>query len=141
MIELDWIKGLIAATGYTVEYARDKEPNIMELGALPIVFVGYSSIDATNSNAPIAYDLFNNHGEDLIQTFDILIACETVNLPVVWRNVYTSLIGKHPTLGYSSTASTSGLTYSQGGVMGLSNGKLWWIDKYKVGFPTTNVLL
>ena len=141
MIELSWIKGLIETTGYDVQYARDKEPNIQELTALPTVFVGYSSIDATNPNAPIAYDLFNAHGEDLVQTFDVLIACETANLPVVWRNVYTSLIGKHPTLSLSSTASTSGLTYGQGGVIGLSNGKLWWIDRYRIGFPTTNVLL
>lgn len=141
MIELDWIKGLLATTGYTVEYARDKEPNTQELGILPIVYVGYSSLDSTNPNAPIAYDLFNLHGEDLVQSFDVLTVCEVANLPVIWRKLYSACIGKHPTLSLSSTASTSGLTYAQGGVIGLSNSKLWWLDRWKIGFPTTNVLL
>jgi hypothetical protein len=141
MITLDWVKGLLETTGYSIEYTRDKEPNTQELLSLPVVYVGYASLDSTNPNAPIAYDLFNLHGEDLVQSFDVLTVCEVENLHTVWRKLYSSLIGKHPTLSLSSTASTSGLTYAQGGVIGLSNGKLWWLDRWKIGFPTTNVLL
>jgi hypothetical protein len=123
-------------TIYTIELSRDKEPNLQDLEELPIIYVGYASIDAKNPHAPIESSFFNLHGEDLVQAFDIMTVCEAENLPEIWKNIYTSLIGFNPVPGEEYR---SGLTYAQGGVIGLSNGKIWWLDRWKIGFPTVFV--
>lgn len=140
MLDINYvIDRLSTLTGYAVEPARAKEPNLQEPGELPIIYVGYASIESKDPNAPIEYDLFNQYGEDLVQTFDIQIVCSASTLPVIWKKVYTVLIGHTPTVTLSSTSSASGFTYAQGGVMGIVNTNLWWIDRWRIGFPTTNV--
>lgn len=130
---------LQASTTYTVELVRAREPNLPELTSLPIIYVGYSTIDSKNPSAPIEYDLFNQYGEDLVQSFDIQIVCTASELSTIWKKVYTALIGYTPTFSQSSGASVSGLTYAQGGVMGIVNDRLYWLDRWRIGFPTTNV--
>jgi hypothetical protein len=125
---------------YTVELSRDREPNLQEIVELPIIYVAYSSEQMANPNAPIAYDIYSEHGEDIIQTFEIKIVSTISDFYLVWREVYKSLIGYTPTPTLASIASTSGMTYRQGAVMGLSNGKLWHLALWNIGFPTTNVL-
>ena len=134
------ITKLQADTAYTIEPAREKEPNLQDLSELPIIFVGYASIDSKNPNAPIEHDIYNTYGEDLVQSFDIFTVCTIAELPVIWKTIYKSLIGYTPTLSISGTAATSGFTYAQGGLIGLSNGKLWHIDRWRIGFPTVPTL-
>jgi len=139
MINISYIIGLIdAATTYTVASARAKEPDLLEFSTLPVVFVGYSSIDSASPTSPMEHDLYSMAGDDLVQSFDIQIICAQADLPTIWKAVYTCLVGQHPTPTVSGLASTSGLTYSQGGMIGLANDRVFWLDRWRIGFPTTN---
>lgn len=133
---IDKIKSFPATSLYTVEHSRIKEPALTELSNLPIIYVGYHSIDSKNPTVPIEHDLFNQHGEDLVQTFEIQIVCEVQTFSTIWKNVYKSLIGWHPDV---VELQHTGMTYAQGGVMGLENSRLWNLDRWKIGFPTVNV--
>ena len=142
MIDVEFLIDLVSTnTDYTVEYAKNILVNLENLIDLPKIYIGYATIDSTNPNAPIEHDTYSTHGEDLVQSFDIHIICLVENYPEIWRNVYSVLIGQHPTATLSGQASTSGLTYGQGGVVGLSNGKQWTTDRWRIGFPTFNVLV
>ena len=123
-------------TAYTVSLPRTREFDLQELYELPLIYVGYSAIDSKHPTSPIEYDLFNQHGEDLVQTFDVQIVCRVTELTTIWKNVYTSLIGFNPS---PNEEIRSGLTYGQGGVMGLANSNLWWLDRWRLGFPTVFV--
>jgi hypothetical protein len=130
------IDRLKAETNYTVELARVREPELQETIALPIIYIGYASVDSKNPSAPQEYTMLNSHGEDLVQSFDIQIVCKGTALPAIWKAVYSALVGYNPV---PNEAMHSGFTYSQGGVMGLANGNLWWVDRWRIGFPTVNV--
>lgn len=139
MIDLQVVIDRISSqTNYDVERARSIEPNLQDIATLPVVYVGYFSIDARSPSAPIAYDLYDLYGEDLVQTFDIQIVCTITDLPTIWKAVYSSLIGYTPTSTTSSLASTSGFTFAQGATQ-QSNGKVWDVSRWKIGFPTANV--
>lgn len=134
---------LKSKTSYTIEYAKDKEPNIQELTALPIVTVGYAGLDSKSPNLPIEHDIYNLHGENLVQSFDIISICDSTKpdtLAAMVRNIHGALVGYTPTVSIASLQGVSGLTYSQGGVIGLVNSKIIWLDRYKIGFPTIDVL-
>jgi hypothetical protein len=130
------IDRLKAETNYTVELARVREPELQETIALPIIYVGYASVDSKNPSAPQEFTMLNLHGEDLVQSFDIQIVCKGTALPTIWKAVYSALVGYNPV---PNEAMHSSFTYSQGGVMGLANGNLWWVDRWRIGFPTVNV--
>lgn len=130
------IDKLKADTTYTIELARVREPELQEAITLPIIYVGYASIDSKNPSAPQELTMLNSHGEDLVQSFDIQIVCKGTALPTIWKAVYSALIGYNPV---PNEAMHSGFTYSQGGVMGLANGNLWWVDRWRIGFPIVNV--
>lgn len=142
MVKLELVQNKIktfpACATYTVELARTKEPVLSEFTTLPIIYCGYHTIDSENPTTPQAADLFNQHGEDLTQTFVIQIVSTITNFDTVWKNVYQSLIGWHPDL---IEKQHTGFTYQQGGMMGLENGRLWWLDRWSIGFPLTNVLM
>lgn len=127
---------LIQTTGYTVELARAKEPVLSELNTLPIVYVGFRGIDSKNPTTPESFSNFEQNGENLIQTIDIQICCLVTDLPVIWRKIYKSLSGKSPT---PVEEQFSSITYQQGGVLGLENSRLWWLDRWAVQFPSLNV--
>lgn len=137
MIDLSLVvTRLQTQTPYQIELAKSKEPSLIELSNLPVIFIGYGGVEAKNPRSPIEFDLFNLHGEDLVQTFDIQIVCEAANLSTIWKTIYPKLIGWNPVL---AEANYSGLTYSHGGVIGMDNSRLWWIDKWKIGFPVVSV--
>lgn len=137
MISLDTIKTrLQAETSYTIAFARDREVDLQEQLELPIIYIGYANIDSKNPTSPIEHDLYNLHGEDLVQSFHIQIVSINTDFSTVWKTIYTKLVGWNPVVGEQYH---SGFTYSQGGIMGLSNSKLWWIDVWKIGFPTLHV--
>ena len=137
MITLDTIKTrLEAQTTYPIAFARDREIDLQEQIDLPVIYIGYSTIDSKNPTSPVEHDFLNLHGEDLVQSFLIQTVATQATFPTIWKAVYTALVGWNPTPG---EANHSGFTYSQGGLQGLSNSKLWWIDLWRLGFPTVNV--
>jgi hypothetical protein len=136
---IDHILASPTTATYTVQHVRIKEPilaDLTDLAASPKIYVGYYAVDAKNPTVPIEHDLFNQHGEDLVQTIEVQIVCEEINFSTIWRNVYKSLIGWHPNV---LEQQHTGLTYAQGGTMGIENGRMWWLDRWKVGFPTVMV--
>jgi hypothetical protein len=137
MITLDTLKTRLDTTGYTVQFARDREVDLQELTDLPIIYIGYNNIDNKNPNQPIAYDTYDLNGENLVQNFTIQLVCQQAEFSTIWKAVYKKLIGWNPVVANSIHTS---FTYVQGGVMGLSNSKFYWVDIWRIGFPTTSIL-
>lgn len=137
MITLDTVKTRLALTGYTVQFARDKEIDLQELTDLPIIFIGYNNIEDRRANEAIALDTYAVNGENLTQSFTLQIVCSQADFPVVWKNIYKKLIGWNPTTGEQYHTS---FTYVQGGAVGLSNSKFYWMDIWRIGFPTNSIL-
>ena len=121
---------------YTIRPAREKQIVLSELSELPIIYVGYATIDSKDPTTPTATGYFEFHGEDLIQSFDIHICTTVTNFRTVWINTFKALVGYNPN---TLAKNTSGLTYAQGGLMGLEDAKMWWMDRWRINFPTTNV--
>lgn len=136
MIDIALLKTQLETAGYPVQYSRSKEPVLQELTDLPIIYLGYSTIDSKHPSSPIEYSLLNQHGEDLVQSFSIQIVCEQTMLSTIWKTIHPVLIGWNPN---PNEAYRSGLTYSQGGVVGIENSRIWWVDIWRLGFPTVNV--
>jgi len=136
MYDIADIITLMQTTGYTVERAKAKEPVLSELNTLPIAYVGFRGIDSNNPTTPESFSNYEQNGENLIQTFDVHICCESTDLPVIWRKIYKSLSGKNP---IPAEAQFSSITYQQGGVIGIENARLWWLDRWAVQFPSLNV--
>lgn len=126
---------LLASTGYEIERAKAKEPTLSELTNLPIVYVGFRSLDSNNPTTPNSHSDFEQAGENLVQAFDLQICCEEENLPVIWRTIYKTLQG---TNSQPLEQQFSSMTYQKGGVMGIENGRLWWLDRWAVQFPSFN---
>lgn len=124
---------------YTVELSRDTEINTQDLSTLPIIYVGYASLDTKNPNAAIALSYLDENGEDMVQTFDLKIVSTIADLSVVVRNVHKAINGFTP-IPSDNTSFTSCFSFAQGGVIGLSNGKIWWVSRYRIGMPTINVI-
>ena len=137
MISLDTLVTRLALTGYTVKLSRDKEIDLQEQTELPIIYVGYHTIDSKNPNQPLAYDTYDLNGENLVQSFSLHIVCSQTTFPAVWKAVYKKLIGWNPVPAESLHTS---FTYVQGGVMLLSNSKFYWVDIWRIGFPTNSLL-
>ena len=137
MIDLTLVKNRLAETGITVQFARDKEVDLQELSKLPIIYVGYNNIDSMNPNLPLALDSYSLQGEDLVQSFTIQLVCEQSNFPIHWKAIYKKLIGWNPN---PNEALHTSFNYVQGGVMGLSNSKFYWVDIWRIGFPTNSIL-
>lgn len=132
----DIITRLQTETLYTIERAKVKEPSLVATNILPIVYVGFQSLDSENPSLAISTDLYDEHGIDLVQTFSIQINCLETNLSTIHRIIYKALIGWNPR---PLEEQFSGFSYKQGGVIGLDNGRMWWIDLYTIGFPSLNV--
>lgn len=112
-----------------IEPANQDKP---DLNTTTVIYVGYAGISSINPNQAKEHDLYNRAGQDLSQDFDIQIVCLEANLPIIWPYIYNALIGQHPLPQY---AEHSGLTYVQGGPMGLSNENIWHVDRWSIGFP------
>lgn len=130
------IEKLITDTGYDVSFARAKEPSFANENDPPRLFVGYHAILSLGhlgeGESPDPYMAF---AEDLSQSFQTQILCSVADLPVTWHNVYNSLHGWMP---LTVEKEYSGIFYSNGGVMGLNNGRIWWLDNWRMDFPRAN---
>ena len=130
------ITRLETETRYTVERLKDKQISLSKTVELPLIYVGFASLDSDDPSIPGALNNYDQHGEDLIQAFDIQIVCLEDELVTVWRAIHTAIIGWNP---QPLEEQFSGFTYKQGGMIGLENGRLWWLDRWQIAFPTMNV--
>lgn len=122
-----------ALTNANVVRAKELEQNLQPTAALPMVFVGYATIRSKHPEAPIERPVFNTYGEDLVQSIDVVLMCPETQLVQLWTNIYAALIGQNPN---PAERMHTGFTYNQGGKVALTNGKMVWIDRWNIGFPT-----
>jgi hypothetical protein len=116
-----------------VSFAKAKE---VELGSItdPVkVYVGYHSVEADGSlgdgETP---DPYQAHAEDLIQFTIIQFDCPVAEVSTVWRTIYAACATWTP---IPEEANFSNFMHSGGGVMGLKDGRIWWLDKWRLSFP------
>lgn len=124
---------LLTSLPYTISLTKGKEIELTEETAAPKIYVGYGNIVARNAGNPIAYDIYDTHGENLTQFFDIQIVCNREDLPTVWKAIYVAMIGKNPV---PEEVERSGFTLAESGPMGFSNSTIWWVSRWIIGFPT-----
>ena len=137
MIDIQVLINKVALdTGYTVNLAKSREPNLQDFPILPIIFIGYAEITSKYPQSALEATLFNTHGEDLVQTFDIQIISDIEHFRTYWITIYKSLIGWNP---IGSEQYHTGFTYKQGMVMGIDNARQWHLDRWAIGFATTQV--
>ena len=133
---VDIINLINTGTIYTAERAKAKEPVQVPAADLPKIYVGFRGLNSKNPTSAAARNLTMENGENLVQTFDIQINCAEIDLPGIWLTVYRSLVGKNTR---PLEEQVSGLTYQQGGTIGLENGTIWWLDRWNVDFPSINI--
>ena len=126
------------SSGYTVKDAKTKQSTLVDVNTAPVIYLGYSAIDSKNPTTPESENIIDAHGEDLVQTFDIIINCASSELPIIWKNLYTALIGQNT---QPLEDQFTGLSYKQGGIVGLENGRMEWLDRWAVAFPTASYLV
>jgi hypothetical protein len=133
------IDRLISELGYTVLQAPALDSNQQDINSLPTLYVGYVSIHRI-PQVPIDMDYFNQHGEDIIQVFEVKIVTDMDNLIDVWRKTYTAINGYTPILSNTSTASVSGFAFISSDTV-EANDKVIDVSRWAIGFPSTNVIL
>jgi hypothetical protein len=118
---------------YQVGWAKAKE---MDLGSIsdPVkVSVGYHSVDALgelgDGDTP---DPYQSYSQDLVQFAVVQFTCTVTELPTVWRNIYSACATWTP---IPSEADFSNFMHSGGGAMGIKDGRIWWLDKWRLSFP------
>jgi hypothetical protein len=126
-------------TIYTAERARSMDSQQQDPTELPIVYVGFHG-GQRNPPVPIDIDYFNQHGEDIIQVFEVRMYCLETDLVTMWQAVYTAINGYTPVLSNSSTASVSGFAMIRWETAEV-NGKIIDTSLWAIGFPSTNVIL
>jgi len=123
-------------TTYACSWAKAKEPSLLNDTDPPRIFVGYHSINALGhlgeGHTPDYYEAFS---EDLSQGFQTQFTCAVNLVPTVWHAVYNSCSGWVP---LEPEKEYTGIYHSGGGVMGLDNGRIWWLDNWRMDFPRAN---
>lgn len=143
MYDLDSVITIVEAGTFTkvpiIKKAKVKEPieqDTILLTKTPVVFIGHTAIDSENPTTPGGMDLYDQAGEDLIQSFDFHLNCMEPDLKLLWRALHTAMIGKNT---QPLEEQFSGFTYKQGGMIGIDNGRIWWLDRWQIAFPTLNI--
>jgi len=130
------IAKLLVDTGYDTDWAKAKEPSLANDIDPPRLFVGYHSITALGhlgeGHAP---DKYMEFAEDLSQMFTTQFTCAVGSVPTVWHAVRNSIAGWAP---LPAEKEYTGIYHSGGGVMGLDNGRIWWLDNWRIDFPRAN---
>ncbi len=135
MFDIAYLKArIISETGYPIETMQSKEiiPRL-DTGNICAVRVGYLNNNALDTTARAdTPEIYQQNWSDIIQTIEVHFVTLEENIPTVWKNLYNACCGWH----YSPIeADYSGLTYAEGGVIGIDNGKYWWVDRWNVAFP------
>lgn len=122
-----------------ISKAKSKDPIETDTPLLtktPVIFIGHTAIDSENPTTPGSLDIYNQAGEDLIQSFDFHLNCMEPDLQLLWRELHKAMIGKNV---QPLEEQFSGFTYKQGGMLGIDNGRIWWLDRWQIAFPTLNI--
>lgn len=118
---------------YKVDWARAKE---MDLGTAldPVmVKVGYHSVEGDgNMDEVDAPDFIQTYSQDLQQFIIVQFTCSVAEFHNIWQIIYAACASWDP---IPAEGDYSNLMHSGGGAMGLKDGKIWWLDKWRLNFP------
>jgi hypothetical protein len=136
------IAGLIthiqSETGYSTDWAKEKELDLGLFSDPVFVKVGYHSLEANgvldDGSAPDPYVQFS---EDLTQHIIVQFICKQSDLPTVWKAVYDACAKWLP---LPVEENYTALTHSGGGTIGIKGGRIWWLDRWRIDFPRANEL-
>ena len=135
MFDISLLKArIISETGYQIETIQAKEimPKI-PTGQICGVRVGYLNNNAMDvTSRAITPDLYDQGWSDIIQTIEVHFVAMEQDIPTVWKALYAACCGWNP---IPAEEVYSGMTYSEGGVIGIDNGKYWWLDRWTLSFP------
>ena len=132
----DIITRILETTEYkNVGYLGAAQEDLAEVKNLPRISIGYATIASKNKGVTTEHNLLNQNLEDLVQSFIIQIVSSVEDFPTIWRTIYSVdvLLGWNP---ISEEAAQTGITYSGGSIVGVSNDKQRWQDFVNIGFPT-----
>lgn len=127
------VNRLKSTTTLVVSEAKENIPDLEGEG----VYITYGTIAPKNIPNPLDEVLFENYGENLIQTFDVQIVTSLENFVAIWKTIFVSLNGYNPApVNYNS----AGLIKGEGGKLGISNGYIHWVDRWYISFPTLEIM-
>lgn len=110
-------------------------PGLLALTGLPLIYVGAHaiiSIPAQGSDAAI--ESYEQALQEFGFIFETQIVCEREDLATVWTSLKDALIDWYPV---PNDKNYSGVSHFEGGIMGMENTRLWWLDRWKINFPRT----
>ena len=134
MITVEVVVAHLSSLPYAVKVLENDVPDLTST----TIYVSYATIAPQHVPNPLDSMLYNQHGEDLFQTFDIHIVSTISNFSAIWSDIYKLTFGWNPTTG---EINDSGFVKGEGGKIGMSNGYMHWIDRWMISFPTLNVAL
>lgn len=135
MFDIEFLKTrIVSETGYPIETMQSKEiiPRL-DPGNICTVRVGYLNNNAMDITSRAMTPGINDQmWSDIIQTIEVHFVTLESNIPTVWKALYNACCG----FNYDPIEQEySSLTYAEGGVIGIDNGKYWWVDRWNISFP------
>lgn len=101
--------------------------------ALPTVAVEYIGVRGSAPKDTALAGFLNRYGEDLIQSFDIIIISSTEEFYSYWEQVRQALIG-NTIPGFD--VNTTSFSYQQGAKMRCIADRIAHVDRYDIAFPS-----
>jgi hypothetical protein len=120
---------------YPVSFCRVIQP---ALAPDPKIYVGYKAVEAEPGGAlgeGQTEDYYIQFSENLSQYFQVQLTCSVSTFHSVWEEVYEKTAGWVP---LEQEKDYSSVMHSGGGIMGLDNGNIWWVDTWRTDFPRAN---
>ena len=131
------VSKIYSETGYTTQFARSADQDLLEVTEGVRISVGYGPIRSSNPEQAIAYSAYELQGENNIQSFYVVICCTADIFDTVFKNVYKALKGYNPS-GEESLHTS--FTFSNGEPLGFNNTMFLFRQEWKIGFPTNSIL-
>ena len=132
------IDALRTETGWEVSWAKETQPDLTAISVLrdaPRISVGALSILPVEE---VSYagttDPYSSELQEVNFVLSLHIIAHPETLDRHWRRLFNFLLGWSPYPG--DEHQYSGLTYVKGDMLGITNGRAWWLDQWKLSFPT-----
>jgi hypothetical protein len=125
-------------TGMSVKVADGVVPDLLDSFAAPVISVGYTTIASSNPSSIYEQSIMQRNGDDLVQGFEIYIDCTHAVFRSTWITLYNLLIDWVP---YPTDQVHARFTFNNGGRMGSSTQRIFFVNNWNVAFPTNKVLI
>ena len=120
-------------TGYVTTFDKGQEPTSRNLTDPPTIMVGNHSVEVGETigenDSVLPYVVYAEH---LTQVFYTQFSCNATDTHIVWRKIHNSVAGWTP---LDIEKDFSGVVPVKGLQKGITNGRIWWIDYWRIEFP------